>query len=355
MSIRIKLAARHGRLTLDVNVEIPAAGITSIYGPSGSGKTTLLRAIAGLDRHRGGLISVAGQTWQDQDTFVPVHRRSLGYVFQESSLFSHLDVRRNIEYGKQRTHGAWSAADVENIIRLLGLQGLLDRYPSSLSGGERRRVAIARALAPGPSLLLLDEPSTNLDTRHRRELLAYLDTLRSELSIPVLHVSHLSSEVIRLADQLILLDHGSVTASGPLTEVQTRLDLGLAREASAATTLEASVLEIDNRYELAVLAHPGGKLIMADHGFKPGQVLRVSIAARDVSISLVEHGDSSILNIFEVVIESMVELDGAMAMLRLNMADTPLLARVTRKSVDRLGLAAGMRVYAQVKSVALLR
>lgn len=353
MSIEARLSLGRGDFHLDLDLDIPARGITSIYGPSGSGKTTLLRAIAGLDHHPDSFISVNGNTWQDKHTFIPVHQRSLGYVFQESSLFPHLDVRRNIEYGVRR--GTQRAHMLEEAMELLGIESLRDRYPSSLSGGERRRVAIARALAPKPSLLLLDEPCSGLDAMHRAELLSYLEGLHSELSVPVLHVSHSGEEVLRLADRLILLESGRIAASGTLTDLQTRLDLGLSREEDAATMVEARVREIDQRFGLAILAHSGGILTVIDDRFEPGQRLRVSIAARDVSISLKEPEDSSILNTLRANIEAMTDLDGALVLLKLDAGGTPLLARITRKSAQRLNLAVGMNVFAQVKSVALLQ
>ncbi|NNL95025.1 MAG: molybdenum ABC transporter ATP-binding protein [Xanthomonadales bacterium] len=353
MSIEARLSLGRGDFQMDLDLDIPATGITSIHGPSGSGKTTLLRAIAGLARHPGSFISVNEITWQDDQTFVPVHQRSLGYVFQESSLFPHLDVRRNIEYGVRR--GKKGPHMLEKAMELLGIESLRDRYPSSLSGGERRRVAIARALAPKPSLLLLDEPCSGLDATHRSELLGYLESLHSELSVPVLHVSHSAAEVLRLADRLILLQSGRITASGTLTDLQTRLDLGLSREEGAATMVEARVREIDQRYGLAVLEHSGGILTVINDAFEPGQRLRVSIAARDVSISLTEPEDSSILNTLRASIDAMTDLDSALVLLKLDAGGSPLLARITRKSAQRLSLAVGMNVFAQVKSVALLQ
>src|SRR3989304_3322426 len=214
---------------LNADIQLPARGITALFGPSGSGKTTLLRFIAGLERAAGGLLRVHDEVWQDGAKFLPVHRRRMGYVFQEASLFPHLSVRRNLEYGWQRIPAAERKVQLEQAVELLGLNKLIGRNDTaSLSGGERQRVAIARALLTSPRLLLMDEPLSSLDTASKQEILPYLERLHRELDIPVLYVSHALDEVARLADHLVLLEQGCVIASGALND-------RLARDVSIAT------------------------------------------------------------------------------------------------------------------------
>lgn len=208
---------------LDIDLELPARGVTAIFGPSGSGKTTLLRCVAGLERAPGGWLSVAGEVWQDGHRWVPTHRRSLGFVFQEPSLFPHLSVAGNLRYGQLRGTGERRLC-LDGAVELLGLGALLDRRPDQLSGGERQRVAIARALATAPRLLLMDEPLASLDMQRKLEILPYLERLHAELEIPVLYVSHAADEVERLADHLLVLEAGRALASGPLAETLAWLD-----------------------------------------------------------------------------------------------------------------------------------
>jgi molybdate transport system ATP-binding protein len=177
--------------TLDVSLSLPARGVSALFGPSGCGKTTLLRALAGLERAHG-RVALGSDVWQDdaQRRFVPTHRRPIGYVIQDAALFPHLDVRRNLDYGRQRIAVHERRIALDQVIDLLGIGHLLERRPDTLSGGERQRVAIARALATSPALLLMDEPLAALDARRKAEVLPYLDRLHAELGMPVLYVSH---------------------------------------------------------------------------------------------------------------------------------------------------------------------
>jgi len=286
--------------SLGVELRLPGSGVTALFGPSGSGKTTCLRAIAGLERPRGGYLSVNGEVWQDdaKSIFVPTHRRPLGYVFQEPSLFSHLSVRGNLEYGLKRATRAGEGDGLERTAEILGIAALLDRGPEKLSGGERQRVAIARALLTRPRLLLLDEPLASLDLRRRHEILPYLERLHDELEIPSIYVSHMPDEVARLADHLVLLDKGSVVASGPLQETLARLDLPAAFTDDAGVFIEARIAGHDQADELTRLDFAGGTIYVPRR--RPptaaGKV-RCRIEARDVSLTLQKQAGTSILNI----------------------------------------------------------
>ena len=231
MSIEARFQSSLGDFRLDVQLDLPASGVTSVFGPSGCGKTTLLRAIAGLERHTGGFLKFGESVWQDGSRFLPPHHRPIGYVFQEASLFEHLDVRGNLEFGVKRTPAAERRVAMDRAIELLEITDLLDRRPETLSGGEKQRAAIARALAVSPRLLLLDEPLAAVDVTRKQEIIPYLESLHRELDIPVIHVSHLPDEVARLADHLVLMESGRVIASGAAHELFSRLDLSLARGA----------------------------------------------------------------------------------------------------------------------------
>ncbi|WP_278536672.1 molybdenum ABC transporter ATP-binding protein, partial [Delftia acidovorans] len=248
------LALERADFRLDVQLQLPGRGVTALFGPSGCGKTTCLRALAGLERARG-RVAVNGEVWQDDaaSQWLSTHRRALGYVFQEASLFPHLTVRRNIDYGMRRTPAARRKVSQDQAVSLLGIGHLMDRMPSTLSGGERQRVAIARALATSPRVLLMDEPLAALDAQRKAEVLPYLDQLRRELDIPVLYVSHSIDEVARLAQHLVLLKAGGIVAAGATSELLARLDLPLSMGDTAAAMVSAQVQQHDPDAHLSTL------------------------------------------------------------------------------------------------------
>ncbi|HHH39214.1 MAG TPA: molybdenum ABC transporter ATP-binding protein [Sedimenticola sp.] len=355
MSIRARFRLDRGKgFRMAVDLELPGRGVTALFGPSGCGKTTLLRLIAGLERAPGGELWVGGHRWQGDGLFLPPHRRPVGYVFQEASLFPHLDVRGNLEYGLKRLGDRARRVTLEQVVELLGIGGLLVRRPDGLSGGERQRVAIARALAVSPRLLLMDEPLAALDRERRQEILPYLESLHRELEIPVLYVSHAPDEVARLADFMVLMAAGRVQATGPIDEILTRLDLPMAGGPEAEALIQATVAGHDDTYDLTYLAFPGGRFTVTRKALPLGARARLRVLARDVSLTLERQSDTSILNIFPARVEAVAPAGSAQVTVRLRVGGVPLLSRITRKSADALMLVPGKRLYAQAKSVALL-
>ena len=354
MTIQIDIKMQREDFVLDVSLELPSRGVSSLFGPSGCGKTTVLRTIAGLERHEQARLIVNGDTWQNGNEFTPPHKRPVGYVFQEPSLFDHLDVRRNIEFGANRLSNGEHRIPVDQAVELLGVGNLLHRKPSTLSGGEKQRVAIARALAVSPRLLLMDEPLAAVDVTRKQEILPWIDSLHRELDIPVIHVSHLPEEVGRLADHLVLMDTGRVIACGAVNEIFTRLDLPLSHEQGASSVIDARMAGHEPQDHLSRVEFPGGEFLVPLHDRPVGSPVRLSVAARDVSLTLERQSGTSILNIFKTVVEEITPEGEARALVRLRAADIPLLAGITARSARELGLAPGKTVYAQVKSVALL-
>jgi molybdate transport system ATP-binding protein len=341
-----------GDFALAADLVLPARGVTALFGPSGSGKTTLLRIVAGLERARARVV-LEGSVWQDAARFVPPHRRPVGFVFQEASLFPHLSARGNIDYGRRRASAPMDDAALARLIDLLGIGALLERRPERLSGGERQRVAIARALAVKPRLLLMDEPLAGLDDARRAEILPYLDRLHAELAIPVLYVTHALDEVARLADHLVVLEPGQVVWHGPLAEGLTRLDLPLAHRDVAASVIDTTVAAHDTALQLTRVTRGTLALELAGLHGRPGEALRVRVGARDVSLALVRPELTSILNLLPARVVELCDDAPGQVLVRLVVADTVLLARITRKSARLLGLQPGTEVVAQVKSVAV--
>ncbi len=352
--IETRFRIARGGFSLDVDEAFPARGVTALFGPSGCGKTTWLRAIAGLERPPGGYCRLGGEIWQDAERFVPPHRRSLAYVFQDAALFAHLDVRGNLEYARKRVPPGERRVSFDDVVSLTGLSPLLGRGVSSLSGGEAQRVAIGRALLASPRLLLMDEPLAALDGKAKSEMLDLLENLREELDMPVIYVSHSRVEVARLADHMVLMEKGRVKAAGPLGEVLSSLDVASAQGPQAASVIMATVASHDDRWGLTCLDFPGGRFTVARAERPVGSPARLRVLARDVSITLAPQSGTSILNIFPATVREIGEAGPAQALVRLDAGGTTLLSGITKKSAAALGLRPGKKVYAQVKAVALL-
>jgi molybdate transport system ATP-binding protein len=190
--------------------------VTGLFGASGAGKTSLVNMIAGLLRPDRGSILIDGEPLDDTAAglHVPAHRRRIGYVFQDARLFPHLDVRRNLDYGRRMNGLAQDPAHQAHIVDMLDIEQLLDRRPGKLSGGERQRVALGRALLARPRLLLLDEPLGSLDEERKAEILPYLMRLRDEANVPMVYVSHDADEMRQLATQIVMLKRGRIAAFG---------------------------------------------------------------------------------------------------------------------------------------------
>ena len=351
--IECKLNIQLEGFKLDAKFTIPDKGITVVFGPSGSGKTTLLRAIAGLEKGDTGFLKVGDSIWQSEHNFVPTHKRQIGYVFQDAALFDHLNVEGNLNYVIKRKTGL-TEDFIDSIYTLLDIKPLINRSTVQLSGGEKQRVAIARALLTNPKILLLDEPLSALDLKRKNEILPYLDSLHSQLEIPILYVTHSQDETSRLADHLMLIEDGKIIGNGPINEMLTRFDLPLSHSGDAISIFDARVMSRDTDFNLMHLKFKGGQFIVPDNKLPIESLVRIRVAARDVSITKKKQTDTSILNIFPAVVEEMIPEGDAQVMVRLTLNGVTLLACLTRKSASSLKLDQGLSVFIQVKSVAIL-
>jgi molybdate transport system ATP-binding protein len=342
---------------LEVDLALPASGITGVFGPSGSGKTTLLRGIAGLLPLSSAHIRLGETCWQDQDTLIAAYKRRIGYVFQEASLFPHLNVAGNLHYARKRAVNP--QLDESRILQLLGLEHLLQRRADELSGGERQRVAVARALFSSPSLLLMDEPLAALDYRRKSEILPYLLDLKSELQIPILYVSHTADELASLADWLVVLDEGKVQSSGPIEENFHMIAEAAHGDSDLAVLIQGTISALEPEWHLQQVQFPGGQLLVRDSGRPVGDNIRLRVQARDVSISLLPPEQTSILNNLPAEIESIESnADSSMvlvtAWVKTDTKRTRFMANITRRSAVALSLTVGQQVYLLLKSVAIL-
>jgi molybdate transport system ATP-binding protein len=355
--IDVDIRLRRGTFRLDARFhsDVP---IVALFGRSGCGKTTIIDAIAGLARPEAGRITIDGRTLYDSARGIDLtpEARRVGYVFQDALLFPHLSVRANLAYGERLTPRAERFVDPERVVALLGLAALMERRPGTLSGGEKQRVAIGRALLASPRVLLMDEPLAALDAARKTEILNYIELLRDEIRLPIVYVSHAVEEVTRLADRLVLVVEGAVAAEGGVAEVLGRADLRPhTGRFEAGAVIDARVERHDERYGLTFLSFDGGELVVPNVDALIGATVRARIRARDVAIALEPPRAASFQNVLGATVDGLSEEFGAIVDVSLRVGSTPLVARITRQSAERLGLGPGQPVYALVKAIAIDR
>lgn len=356
MSLQVDIRQPLDQFPLNVTFDSPG-GITALLGPSGSGKTTVVNAVAGLLRPESGQIAIDGDTLFSSKTGInlPVHKRRLGYVFQDGRLFPHLSVQQNLTYGQKFAIRRGHGPTLDDVAQMLDIKPLLDRRPADLSGGEKQRVAIGRALLSCPRMLLMDEPLAALDTARKEEILPYLERLRDQVGLPILYVSHSVAEIARLATWVVVMDKGQVAMSGPtetvLSDPAMVHQIGL-REAGAV--LPATVLQQhdDGLTELQV---SGGRLFLPAMELAPGTRTRVRVLAQDVILSRERPHGLSALNILEGEVAAIRSGGGPGVIVQIRCRDDALLARITRRSAQALALSQGKRVFAVIKSVSVAR
>lgn len=340
--------------SLEASFAAPTPGVTAIFGRSGSGKTTLVNLISGL------LAPDAGEVRLDEEVLtdtragiaVPVERRRIGYVFQDSRLFPHLTVDANLRYGEKRARSAPRIIGFDEVVALLGLEPLLARRPPRLSGGERQRVALGRALLSQPRLLLLDEPLASIDVARREEVLPYLEALRDRLAVPMVYVSHQFDEVLRLATHLVLLDGGRVLAEGPVSALSLEPKLqSIVGPDLVGAVLEGVVTRVDPDHGGADLGVGRGTLQVSVRGAPVGSRVRLQILARDVILAKQPVQGLSVRNALASTVIAIADDDYGQVLVRLDVGGETVLARITHGAVQALELRPGDAVWTLVKAV----
>ena len=361
MSLDVDIRAQLGAFKLDASFRAPK-GLTALLGRSGAGKSSIVNAVAGLLRPDDGHIVVEGTALFDRlgGIDVPVHRRRVGYVFQDARLFPHMTVKRNLSYGLRFTAPAQRGSDDEaafrHTVEMLGIGHLLDRGPGGLSGGEAQRVAIGRTLLSRPRMLLLDEPLAALDDARKAEILPYLERVRDEAAVPILYVSHAVSEVARLATTVVVVEAGRITRAGPASDILGEpgaLDMFAAREAGSLLT--ARVITGNAGDGLGEVALSGGRLVVGALDAPAGAVVRVRVHAQDVILARERPGETSALNVLPGTVVRIFEGGGAAVDVVVRCGDDEILARITRRSLARLDLAPGTPCHAILNSLAVSR
>ncbi|HEX8757479.1 MAG TPA: molybdenum ABC transporter ATP-binding protein [Steroidobacteraceae bacterium] len=353
--LRLSVIKRREGFKLRAQLEAPTPGVVALFGRSGCGKTTLINIISGLLQPDEGRVELDGVILTDtcDRVRVPVERRRIGYVFQDSRLFPHLGVLSNLRYGLRRAPTDRGSIRLDEVVALLGLEPLLKRRPFQLSGGERQRVALGRALLAQPRLLLLDEPLSALDAARREEVLPYLETMRDQLSVPMVFVSHQLDEVLRLATHVALMEAGEIVASGTLSDISLRPELrAIVGPEAVGAVLDGAVTRVAAEDGLADVQIGGGILRISVAGARVGARMRIQLLARDIILATESPRGLSVRNALEGVVTELSDDLGRAVLVKVDIgAGATVLSRITRNAKEALELRVGMRIWVLVKAV----
>ncbi|MDP9013230.1 MAG: molybdenum ABC transporter ATP-binding protein [Pseudomonadota bacterium] len=353
--LEVAAEIRRGEFALKVHFQSPTPAVVALFGRSGCGKSTVVDIIGGLLTPTFGRVVLGGSVLLDtgRRIDVPAERRRIGYVFQDARLFPHLSVAANLRYAEARAVGTHYVS-LDAVVGLLGLSSLMDRRTHALSGGERQRVAIGRALLTQPQLLLLDEPLAALDAERREEVLPYLESLRDQLSIPMVYVTHDFDEVLRLATQVVLMEKGSVVSQGAIGEMSLDPHLrAIIGQDKVGAIIDGMVLGIDSASNLMKVRVGHGVLNVQAKGLAVGTALRVQLLARDIIVSTEPPHHLSVRNSLCGVVTGVHDDDDDSDIVILDIGAAQILARITKAATRDLSLRPGMKAWALVKSVSL--
>ncbi len=359
--LKINIQKQLGTIHLDLNLDIPNKGVTALFGLSGSGKTSVINLISGLIQPDKGQISLNNKILVDTDKSINLapNKRCIGYVFQDARLFPHYSVKGNLTYGMTKLSNKEQAErKITKITHLLGITHLLNRYPVTLSGGEKQRVAIGRALLTDPDLLLMDEPLSALDIPRKKELLDYLEILSNKINIPILYVTHSLDELLRLANKVILLDEGKVLGFDNLDVIwQSQLFDKWQKSTERSSVLSLPLSNYQAKYKMQAL-QLGNQLLWVNDACEEKVLnkenLRICIYSKDVSIALSKPKETSIRNILLAKISEII-LEENSVNIKVNIAENSIWATISKWSFDELNLIKDQTVYIQVKAVSVVR
>lgn len=352
--LEIKVKKRLGSLALEADLVIPEQGVTAIFGLSGAGKSSLINLVGGLSTPDQGVIRLNQRILVDtqQKINLPPEKRHIGYVFQDARLFPHYSVKKNLLYGCKK----FVQSEFDNLIRLLGIEHLLQRYPNTLSGGEKQRVAIGRALLTSPEILLMDEPLSALDLPRKRELMDYLKKLTAQLKIPVLYVSHSIEELLQLAERVVLIEQGKIVAYDSLEQVwqSSAFQPWREQEQEQYSVFSLPVTTYRQDYNMTALQLGTQQLWISGQVIKNQQEkVRISIKSSDVSLTLIRPEQSSIRNLLVGRVQQIIVKSDRVEVALLLDGGFQLYSTISRWSLDQLGLSIGQHLFAQVKTIAV--
>ena len=354
MNLSIKLNIKKDTFSLNADLEFPLKNITSCFGPSGSGKTTFLRHLAGLEVSDSANIKLGDKIFQNSDLFIATHKRDIGYVAQDPFLFNHLNVGQNINFGVPNSSTKLEPELVQMAQENLGISHLLSKKPSNLSGGERQRVALMRAIVSTPKILLLDEPLSGVGAEQKQQIIPFVKDICSRQKIPILYVTHSIHEILNYSDQIISFQNGFAKFSKDIEKTLSGLKVPHVDCNAEGTFLNTSVVSIDSKFQMIKVNSTIGNLSLIGSDKQVGDKIRLRVLADDISISLSKPVDTSIMNTFDALIQSIVEDSSCMTTLTLKIKNDTIKARITTKSVHILKLQINDKVFANIKTVAII-
>ena len=356
MALQVRVQATTP-IPLDVSFSVDPGQVLALVGPSGSGKTTVLRTIAGLFTPHTAKISVGGVVWTDTAAGVnlPVPARRLGMVAQSYALFPHMTALQNVMAAMGHLPAPARKPEAVRVLALVNMADMADRRPAQLSGGQQQRVAVARALARAPHVLLLDEPFSAVDRPAREVLYGEIRALRAAVNMPVVLVTHDMDEAQMLADTVVVLQAGKVLRAGAVAEILVdplaMRSIGLA-EAGAILTATVAAHDDDG---ITRLSSSAGPMFVPRIEAAIGAGLRLRVQAQDVMLARARPEGLSALNILPVTVVAVRGGDGPGVLVELRAGTDMLLARITRRSAEALGLRPGVGCFAIVKSLSSTR
>lgn len=354
MNLELSLQHRYPNFELSVELQLADKGITALFGPSGCGKSTLLRLLAGLEPAQQGWIRFQDEYWQHSDNkiFVPTCRRDIGLVFQDTRLFPHLSVQDNLRFATPYQRGGLRL-DEGWLIDRLQLAPLLAQKPVTLSGGQKQRVALARALLSRPRLLLLDEPLSALEQESRQLIMALIEQLQRSHNLPVLYVTHAVDEVMRLADHLICLQQGRVTAEGPPSRLFGQR--GGMPQLDSRALLSGRVSCVDTRGRMSAVSCapelPPVWITGTDHALN--SPLTLSLRAEDIALALQPLKGTSLQNQLPVQVIGIDQGDSDRPRVHIRFGPNDLPVSISHRALAELELQPGQQLWALIKSVAV--
>ena len=357
--LKVDISGLIGTLGIRAKFETPAGNITVLFGVSGAGKSTIINMVAGLLKPDSGIIQSSKEIFFDSANRVnlPPEKRGIGYVFQDNRLFPHLNVQKNLRYGKNLTIEQNRYLNEQEIIELLDLGDFLKRRPYNLSGGEKKRVALGRALLNSPSILLMDEPMAGLDDKRKMEVLPFIEKINQRFKIPIIYVSHDLDEVIRLADEVGLVKDGEITGLGAVEQMTSYTQFReIVGGTNAVTILQGKVVRLTGNSGLTGIETPAGIFRIPQKDLGEGTKLRLRLNATDISIATEKPQYLSILNVIPGTIKEIQQVGPATVSVAIEATpDTTISAQITQHACQALSLTKGKTIFALVKSVAIDR
>ncbi|TDR23392.1 molybdenum ABC transporter ATP-binding protein [Marinicella litoralis] len=338
---------------LELAFDIPVAGIMAIYGESGCGKTSILRAMVGLDHHSGSCFTLNGVALQKGGVFIPAEQRKVGLVFQDLSLFPHLNVRENIQFAEKRNPSG-NNIKRSDVLDVLAIGALLDRMPQQLSGGEQQRVAIARTLMRQPELLLLDEPMSALDDNNKQRLIPYLRQVHQTFDLPMMVVSHDLNVVTQLCDHILMINDRGYQFHDSIHQAMLSDDAETFKSQQLQAVFNTQVIDRDEAFGLTTVETPTGTTFYINGLFPKTQAIRLNIHAKDVSMSLQAPQQSSILNVLAAKVVEVKATPGFECLVVAQVGEDQIMGLISKKSAINLKLQVNQNIFIQIKTNAIV-